>query len=156
MTKILYVASEVQKAVLEKVLLQEICFGFWKNTRPSDHISYWKNVTVEIGPNLGPAGFEIPRNYNFVNPVFYKKNEEKLLEAAKTVNINITSKQLKKQLILLNQIIGARLNELGGQATKLHRGRKPSVSNTPVISEKKTATVTVRKAIANIVEESIN
>lgn len=154
MQKILTVATEVQKVVFEQVLLTEMANGFWKNARPADHYDYWKGVQIAIGSNLGPNGFEIPRNYNFVNPEFFKKNEEKLLNAARVVNKNITVKQLKKQLISLNQILGARLTELGGEVTKLHRGRKSTAADTIVVSEKKTATVTVRKAMANFVEET--
>lgn len=152
MQKTLTVATEVQKAVFEMALLPEMANGFWKNARPADHFDYWRGVTVVIGANLGAHGFEIPRNYNFVNPEFFKKNEEKLLNAARTINPNISVKQLKKQLISLNQILGARLKELGGDITKLSRGRKTVVDNS-VVSEKKTSTVTVRKVVANIVEE---
>jgi len=150
MQKILTVATEVQKIVFENVLLHEITSGFWKNARPSDHTDYWKGVTITLGSNLGISGFECPRNYNFVNPDFFKKNEEKLLEAARVINKNITVKQLKKQLISLNQILGSRLKELGGDVTKLQRGKKNSTEIT--MKEKKLANVTVRKVAAKIVE----
>ena len=70
MSKTLTVATEVQKAVFEKVLLGEIASGFWKNARPADHADSWKGVQVVVGTDLGSAGFDVPRNYNFVNPDF--------------------------------------------------------------------------------------
>lgn len=154
MTKLLIVATEVQKAVLENVLFGEIATGFWRNARPADHADYWKGVEVTVGVDLGASGFEIPRNYNFVNPDFFKKAEAALMEAARTANPDITVKQLKKQLIALNQILGSRLKEIGGSVTKLQRGRKhPSLTTTTttqstITAEKKTSTVTVKKVAA--------
>lgn len=152
MSKILTVATQAQKVVLENVLLGEIATGFWKNARPADHADSWKGVEITIGADLGAAGFDVPRNYNFVNPDFFRRAEEKLMEAAKTVNPDITVKQLKKQLISLNQILGARLKEVGGVVTKLPRGRKQPAGDTPVVAEKKTAKATVRKVPAVFAE----
>jgi hypothetical protein len=151
MSKVLTVATEVQKAVLEGVLLGEIATGFWKNARPADHADSWKGVDIAVGTELGAAGFDVPRNYNFVNPDFFHKAEDKLMTAAKTANPDITVKQLKKQLIALNQILGARLKEVGGTVTKLPRGRKQT--DTPA-EAKVTVTkkASVRKVAANIVE----
>ena len=150
MSKTLTVATEVQKAVFEKVLLGEIASGFWKNARPADHADSWKGVQVVVGTDLGSAGFDVPRNYNFVNPDFFRKAENALMEAAKTADENITVKKLKKQLISLNQILGARLKEVGGAVTKLPRGRKaPAVSKT---EDTKTSATTVRKAMATFAE----
>lgn len=148
MSKTLVVATEIQKAVFTQVLLDEISRGFWKNARPADHAEYWKNVDVVVGTDFGAKEFDIPRNYNFVNPDFFKKSEARLLEAAKSVDADITIKQLKKQLITLNQILGARLKEAGGSVSKLPRGRKQSTITSPKV----TAKTTTRKAIANIVE----
>jgi hypothetical protein len=150
--KILTVATEVQAVVLTEILLGEIATGFWKNARPADHADYWKGVVVQVGSDLGPNGFEVPRNYNFVNPDFFQKAETNLMNVAKTVNPDITIKQLKKQLISLNQILGSRLKEIGGSVMKLPRGRKTPVD--PVITtttEKKTK-ASVRKAAATFVE----
>lgn len=152
MSKILTVATEVQKAVFEQVLLNEIATGFWKNARPADHADSWKGVTLIIGADLGSSGFNVPRNYNFVNPDFFRKTEDKLMSAAKTVNPDITVKQLKKQLIALNQILGARLKEIGGVITKLPRGRKQPSETIAPVSVKKSKT-TVRKVAANFVTE---
>lgn len=152
MSKTLTVATEVQKAVFEKALLSEISTGFWKNARPADHADYWKGVNVVVGTQLGVAGFDAPRNYNFVNPEFFQKAKDSLMAAAATVNPNITEKQLKKQLIALNQIIGARLKEIGGTVTKLQRGRKQTSVQITQTVEKKNSTVTVKKVAANIVE----
>jgi hypothetical protein len=152
MNKTLTVATEVQKVVLERVLLAEIAGGFWKNARPSDHADAWAGVVVVTGTVLGAVGFEIPRNYNFVNPEFFKKTGDTMLAAALTVNPNITVRQLKKQLISLNQILGARLKEIGGDIAKLKRGRKNSTLQVTQTIEKNNTRVTVRKAMANIVE----
>ena len=159
MKKILTVSTPVQKAIFEQVLLQEMAQGFWKNARPADHADYWKGVHLEVVTEdgitkLGSNGFDIPRNYNFVNPDFFRKTEDKLMAVAETAQPGITVKQLKKQLIALNQIIGARLKEVGGTVSKLPRGRKqPSeVQFAPV---KKTATTSVRKVMANFVEAQV-
>ncbi len=153
MTKALTVATEVQKVVFENVLLGEISIGFWKNARPADHADCWKDVSVVVGTSLGTAGFVSPRNYNFVNPEFFQKTKDSLMAAAVTVNPHITEKQLKKQLIALNQIIGSRLKEIGGSVSKLQRGRKqPSVQAMQTV-EKKNSKVTVKKVMANLVDE---
>jgi hypothetical protein len=155
MSKILTVATDVQQAVLTNVLLSEIATGFWKNARPADHADSWKGISVVVGTDLGATGFEVPRNYNFVNPDFFRKAEDRLMEVAKTVNPDITVKQLKKQLISLNQILGARLKEIGGAVTKLPRGRKtPTEAVAP--TEKKTSKSSVRKVMAVIVEPGVN
>lgn len=151
MTKTLTVATQVQQVVFTEVLLGEIATGFWKNARPADHADSWKGVRINVGTDLGSNGFDVPRNYNFVNPDFFRKAEDKLMEAARTVNPDITVKQLKKQLISLNQILGARLKEIGGTVTKLPRGRKqPAEVSAP--SVKKTVKSSVRKVLANVVE----
>lgn len=151
MSKILTVATEVQKTVFTEILLGEIATGFWKNARPADHADSWKGVTLVVGSDLGSSGFDVPRNYNFVNPDFFRKAEEKLMASAKTVNPDITVKQLKKQLISLNQILGARLKEIGGAVTKLPRGRKqPSeIVTTKTTTTKKSS---VRKVAVNFAE----
>jgi hypothetical protein len=154
MAKVLTVSTPVQKAVFEQVFLNEMSHGFWKNARPADHADYWKGVQLEVGTELGAQGFDVPRNYNFVNPDFFRKIEDKLMVVAEVAQPGITVKQLKKQLIALNQIIGSRLKEVGGTVSKLPRGRKqPSeVQFAPV---KKTATTSVRKVMANIVEAPV-
>lgn len=153
MKKTLVVATEVQKVVFEQVLRQEIATGFWKNARPSDHAESWKGVEVVTGADLGARGFDIPRNYNFVNPDFFKKTGAEMLAAAGAVNPNITARQLKKQLISLNQILGARLKEIGGEVTKLKRGRKLGAAQVTQTIEKGNSKVTVKKVMANIVDE---
>ena len=153
--KVLVVGSEVQRAVFENVLLSEIATGFWKNARPADHSDYWKGVSIVVGPELGASGFEVPRNYNFVNPEFFVKAEARLMEAAKAVNPDITVKRLKKELIVINQILGARIKEVGGTVSKLPRGRKqPAISattNADATPDKK-AKPSVRKVAATFAE----
>jgi len=148
-TKVLTVVSAVQKVVLEQVLLQEIATGFWKEARPADHADSWKGVSIEVGTTLGAQGFDIPRNYNFVNPDFFKKAEAKLLEAAKTVEPEITAKSLKKHLLELNQILGGRIKEVGGVIIKLPRGRKAEETETKTVVK---AATTTRKAAAVFAE----
>lgn len=149
--RVLTVATAVQKVILQDVLLSEIKLGFWKNARPSDHAASWKGVEIKVGQSFGATGFDIPRNYNFVNPDFFKKLETKLMAAALTVDPNITVKQLKKQLITLNQILGGRVTEMGGAVAKLARGRKTSLA--PIESKPATSTKpATRKVLANIVD----
>ena len=159
MAKVLVVSSLVQKAVFEQVLLAEMQNGFWKNARPADHADYWKQVKLQVVEDdgvmaLGPHGFEVPRNYNFVNPDFFRKAEDRLMAAAESAHAGTTGKQLKKQLITLNQIIGTRIKEVGGPVTKLSRGRKQA---TEIVSApaKKVGTSSVRKVMANIVEAPV-
>jgi hypothetical protein len=151
MPKTLTVATDIQKAVLEQVLLSEISSGFWKNARPADHADSWKGVTITVGTDLGATGFDVPRNYNFVNPDFFRRAEDKLMEAAKSVDPDITVKKLKKHLISLNQILGSRLKSPGGEVVKLPRGRK-KVTEMATMTEKKDSKTTVRKVAATFAE----
>lgn len=158
MSKNLIVATAVQAAVLSEVLLGEIATGFWRNARPADHADSWKGVNIQVGTELGTQGFDMPRNYNFVNPDFFRKAEDKLMAAAQAVNPDITVKQLKKQLISLNQILGARLKEVGGAVTKLPRGRKSTPETSSAPSEPKVTKqnkASVRRVAANIVEPKV-
>lgn len=150
-SRALVVATAVQKAVMQDVLLGEIATGFWKNARPSDHAASWKGVDIRVGVSFGAEGFEIPRNYNFVNPDFFKRVEAKLMESAIKVDPNITTKQLKKQLITLNQILGGRVTEMGGLVAKLPRGRKASAVPVEPKATKGTKPAT-RKVLANLVD----
>lgn len=151
MQKTFTVATEIQKVLLEQVLFQEMERGFWKGVRPEDHFDSWRGVQVVIGMNLGASGFEVPRNYNFANPEFLTKMSNRLVEAAQSVNKNVTLKQVKRQLISLSQITGGRLKDLGGEITKLRRGRKTQPESS-VTEKKLSSNVVIRKAVANIVE----
>lgn len=153
-TKVLFVATAAQQAVLQQVLLQEIATGFWKEARPADHADSWKGVAIEVGTTLGAQGFEIPRNYNFVNPEFFSKAEERLLEAAKTVEPEITVKQLKKHLLELNQILGGRIKEVGGVVTKLPRGRKAEATEAKTTVKASTTTRKVAAVFADPAPEA--
>lgn len=150
-TKVLVVATAVQKAVLENVLLNEIATGFWKNARPADHAESWKGVEIKVGAVYGASGFEVPRNYNFVNPDFFSKAGKKMLDAALAVDANITEKGLKKQLILLNKILGGRISEANGPEKKLPRGRKQTEGEATAKSTTK-ANTTVKRVAANVQE----
>jgi hypothetical protein len=149
--KILIVATQPQKVILENVIFGQIKGGFWKNNRKAaEHAQAWASVHVTVSPEkgskLGAVGFTVPRNYNFVNPAFLKACEPEMLEAAKTVQPDMTIKLLRRQLIQLSRIVGGRIKEVGGPISKLNRGRKAPA--TP----KTTSTVTVKKAAAKIVE----
>lgn len=150
MSKQLIVSSTIQKHVLEKVLLEEIKNGFWKGARPNNHAEAWVDVTIEVGSQLGACGFQLLRNYNFVNPEFFKKYEAILLETAKEIQPDITAKQLKKHLISLNQILGSRLTSVGGTAAKLQRGKKSSDRSKQTITVDEAGTT--RKVLANFVD----
>lgn len=150
MTKKFTVASQVQKAVFEKILLNELSDGFWKMAKPKDHAEVWNNVEILVSTatgTVGAVGFASARNYNFVNPEFYKKNENALLAAAQEVDPLITPKSLKKHLIQLNQIIGARQEKADGPVTKLSRGRKNSGT-----SETKTDSSRMQRAKATFID----
>lgn len=149
--RVLTVATAVQKAVFETVLLAEIATGFWKNARPADHADYWKGVEIKVGTVLGPVGFEVPRNYNFVNPDFFEKAKVALLKAANEADPALTEKALKKQLLSLNQILGGRMTEIGGEVKKLPRGRKQSAEPTEV-KAKAASSTTTRRAPVNFAD----
>ncbi len=152
MEKLLTVATEVQKAIFERVLLKEIASGFWKDVKPLDHAARWADVKVAIGPNLGLTGFSPARSYNFVNPKFVRRNQSELLEAAKAVCPDITPRQVKRQLISLNHIVAFRLKEIGGEIIKSPREKMGTKSVST--REKKLANVTVRKVMATFLEEA--
>lgn len=154
MTKTLTVATEIQKVVLTEVLFAEMVSGFWKNARPADHFDSWRDVSVVVGTELGVVGFDRPRDYNFTNPDYFQRAEEKLMIVAKNVNPNITVKQLKNQLIMLNRIIGGRLKSVNGPVAKLSRGRKTVTGVAGVVKSTTTAKSVVRKVAANIVDEN--
>jgi hypothetical protein len=152
--KILTVATEVQKAVFETVILKEISSGFWNGARPADHSEYWKGVEVAVngdeGAVLGAVGFEVPRNYNFVNPEFLQKAEAAMLVSAQAVDANMTIKKLRKEMIQLSRIVGGRLTTVGGQITKANRGQK---NKAPAEVLAKPATkANVKRVAANIVD----
>jgi len=151
MSKILTVATPVQKVIFDTVIHPEFSNGFWKAMRPMGHGAAWAEVTTVVataGAKLGAAGFTVPRNYNLLNPGFFSKAEAALLAAARTVKPEITANQLKRELTSLSQIIGARLKEVDGVAVKLQRGRRPFASTAKLAIN----TGATRRAVANIVE----
>lgn len=153
MNKTFNVATELQRHLFSTILMNEIKNGFWKDARPTDHGETWDGVNIRVATGtevLGAYGFDIPRNYNFVNPAFFKQRENALLEAARIVDAETTVKQLKKQLIQLNQIVGNRVKEAGGPVSKLARGRR-SATVTSVRVDADANTV-VRRAAVNTTE----
>ena len=143
MSNYLTVATSVQRRVLS-LLISEIQTGFWAKARPAEHVPFWDDVEVLVGTELGFSEKAALRNYNFVNLDFFSQNEEKLLDLAREVLPEISVKQLKKELIQLNQIIGGRLKSEAVPATKLRRGR--TATETAVAGTEPT----VRRQIAQI------
>lgn len=124
MSKILYVSSAVQAALMTQVFIPELIDGFWKNHRPAGHGEVWRDVEVKVSENgeLGPVGFDAPRNYNFLNLDFALPNEARLVAVAQSAKANSNFKSVKKELIELGRIVGARLASRDATPVKLFRG----------------------------------
>lgn len=124
MSKILYVSSVVQAALMSQVFIPELIDGFWKNHRPAGHGDVWRDVEVKVSTdgNLGPVGFTAPRNYNFLNLDFALPNEARLVAVAQAVKSNANFKSVKKELIELGRIVGCRLPSKDATPVKLYRG----------------------------------
>lgn len=124
MSKILYVSSAVQAALMSQVFIPELIDGFWKNHRPAGHGDVWRDVEVKVSEDgqLGPVGFEAPRNYNFLNLDFALPNEARLVAVAQSAKSNSNFKSVKKELIELGRIVGARLASRDATPVKLFRG----------------------------------
>ena len=136
----------VLAAMLNAVLITEMASGFWKDGRPKGANEVWTGVTATTGTKFGAQGFTVPRTYNYLNPLFMKSHQARLLEAASTVDPTITNKKMYRELTELSRIIGGRITEVGGQIVKLNRGQKTTSA------KKVTSKVTTRKAPAKIVE----
>lgn len=146
MSKILYVSSAVQAALMSQIFIPELTDGFWKEHRPAGHGEVWRDVEVKVTEDgtLGPVGFAAPRNYNFLNLDFALPNEAKLVAAAQTAKANANFKSVKKELIELGRIVGSRLASKDATPVKLYRGNhKPG---TETVSSSK-----ARQASASLV-----
>lgn len=133
------VASPIQQKLVEQIIIPQIISGFWKNARPFNHAESWQQVIVCIGHDLGAHGFKLPRKYNLLNYGFLDSIDDKMLEVAQTINPNITKKQVKKQIISLNHILGSRLKEIGGKINKPQSNRKTVVPTVPKPNVKRVA-----------------
>lgn len=124
MSKILYVSSAVQAALMKEIFIPELMDGFWKNHRPAGHGDVWRDVEVRVSEDgrLGPEGFEVKRNYNFLNLDFALPNEKRLVEVAQSVKANSNFKSVKKELIELGRIVASRLVARDATPVKLYRG----------------------------------
>lgn len=124
MSKILYVSSPVQAALMREILIPELIDGFWKNHRPVGHGEVWRDVQVKVTEDgtLGPVGFAAPRNYNLLNLDFSVPNEARLVACAQSVKPTSTIKSVKKELIELGRIVGSRLASTTAEPLKLYRG----------------------------------
>lgn len=146
MSKILYVSSPVQAALMAQIFIPELTDGFWKEHRPAGHGEVWRDVEVKVTEDgtLGPVGFAAPRNYNFLNLDYALPNEAKLVAVAKSVKANANFKSVKKELIELGRIVGSRLASKDATPVKLYRGNhKPG---TETVSSSK-----ARQASASLV-----
>lgn len=144
-TKILYVSSAVQAALMSEVFIPELIHGFWKKHRPAGHGDVWRDVEVAVSQDgvLGPVGFEAPRNYNFLNLDFALPNEARLVAVAQTVKSNSNFKSVKKELIELGRIVGSRLATRDSVAVKLYRGNHKDGTLTISSSKARQATASM-------------
>jgi hypothetical protein len=145
MSKVLYVASAVQAALMTQVLIPELTDGFWKNHRPAGHGEVWRDVEVKVTEDgtLGPVGFEAPRNYNLLNLDFSLPNEARLVAVAKSAKENSTFKSVKKELIELGRIVGSRLSTTSAEPLKLYRGNHKPGTVTVSTSKARQASATL-------------
>lgn len=148
MSKILYVSSPVQAALMTQVFIPELIDGFWKNHRPAGHGEVWKDVEVKVSEDgtLGPVGFAAPRNYNFLNLDFALPNEARLVEVARSAKPTSTFKSVKKELIELGRIVGARLASREATPMKLYRGNHKPGTETVSSSRARAAAATLGAA----------
>jgi hypothetical protein len=145
MSKILYVSSPVQAALMAQIFIPELIEGFWKDHRPAGHGEVWRDVEVKVTTDgtLGPVGFTAPRNYNFLNLDFALPNEAKLVAAAQSVKSNANFKSVKKELIELGRIVGSRLASKEATPQKLYRGNHKPGTVTVSSSKARQASATL-------------
>lgn len=145
MSKVLYVSSPVQAALMTQVFIPELIDGFWKNHRPAGHGEVWRDVEVKVSEDgrLGPEGWEAPRNYNFLNLEFALPNEARLVAVAQSVKSNSNFKSVKKELIELGRIVGARLPSRDATPVKLYRGNHKPGTETVSSSRARAASATM-------------
>lgn len=152
MTKVLYVSSPVQAALMTQVFIPELIDGFWKNHRPAGHGEVWRDVEVKVSEDgrLGPEGWEAPRNYNFLNLEFALPNEARLVAVAQSVKPNSNFKSVKKELIELGRIVGARLPSRDATPVKLYRGNHKPGTETVSSSRARAASATMAATGAQV------
>lgn len=152
MSKILYVSSPVQAALMTQVFIPELIDGFWKNHRPAGHGEVWRDVEVKVSEDgrLGPEGWEAPRNYNFLNLEFALPNEARLVAVAQSVKSNSNFKSVKKELIELGRIVGARLSSRDATPVKLYRGNHKPGTETVSSSRARAASATMAATGAQV------
>ena len=136
--KKLHVSNEVQKALFDKLLKDEIINGFWTSITNMEEIkATWSDVECEINGKLGPVNFKISRNYNFANPNFIKIYKDTLISIASKVIPGIKFSEVKEQLISLNRIVGGRMKEIDGPIEKMNNDCKIKNTNTKHLHGKK-------------------
>lgn len=153
-TKILYVSSAVQAALMSQVFIPELIDGFWKDHRPAGHGDAWRDVQVQVTTDgtLGPVGFAAPRNYNFLNLDFALPNEARLVAVAQTVKSNSNFKSVKKELIELGRIVGSRLVSRDSTPVKLYRGNHKPGTETVSSSKARQASAMLTTAATKSVK----
>lgn len=156
MTKVLYVSSPVQAALMAQVFIPELIDGFWKDHRPAGHGEVWRDVEVKVTADgeLGPVGFTAPRNYNLLNLTFALPNEARLVAVAQSAKPNSTFKSVKKELIELGRIVGGRLPSKEATPVKLYRGNhKPGTVTVSTSKARQAAAAMVAAAVKPIKEK---
>lgn len=148
MSKILYVSSAVQAALMTQIFIPELIGGFWKDHRPAGHGDVWRDVDVQVTTDgtLGPVGFTAPRNYNFLNLDFSLPNEARLVSVAQSVKPNANFKSVKKELIELGRIVGSRLATRDATPVKLYRGNHKPGTETVSSSKARQASTSMTVA----------
>lgn len=131
--KQLFVASPIQIALLEEIIIPEMINGYWKDHRPAGHGNEWTGVDLQVTTNgqVGPFNFKVPRLYNFTNPEFMEKCEESLIALAQTYDKSLTRKGVIKLLNELSQIVGGRLTDLSEPPVKAYRGNNVPDTRAP-------------------------
>lgn len=149
MSKVLYVSSPVQAALMREILIPELIDGFWKNHRPAGHGEVWRDVEVKVTEDgtLGPVGFAAPRNYNLLNLDFSVPNEARLVACAQSVKPTSTIKSVKKELIELGRIVGSRLASTTAEPLKLYRGNHKPGTVTVSSAKARQASAAIAQAV---------
>lgn len=106
MTDTINFANAVQAVLWEKNLRGQISDGMWENAKPSNHWQVWGSAAVKVNPGNTGRNFPAAKdNYDFSSTTLWKYVGEQLLEAAQTVNPEITDTEVRKELAEMKGII---------------------------------------------------
>jgi hypothetical protein len=127
MSRKFYVASRLQKHLLDNLLLNEIRNGFWAAQRPAGHATSWVAVDVVVAEGnvsrLGADGFELARGYNFSHADLLHKHEDTIIKLSREIIPSITMKAIRKELVELSHITAGRFTDRYGSIAKANRGQ---------------------------------